>query len=171
MLRLVTEATTEPITLAEAKAWLDISADTWDDKITSGIKSARATIEKALGFALVETVYDYYIYNYDGFIDLPYHTVAAVNSVKSTDGSGVQTTVNVSEYQLIGNRLNISTANTAIVINYTVSAEGTNGETLSERIKLIIKKQLAYDFKNAEDKTTKEDIERMCKAETINLGF
>ena len=126
MLRLVTEATVEPVTLAEAKAWLDIQATTWDAKILSGIKSARATIEKLIGIALVQSVYEYYIqYHFDGYVILPYPVVKTVNSVKS---AGV--TIASTEYSLSGNNLVFPATNNAVIINYTVSAEGTSGETL-----------------------------------------
>lgn len=123
-LRLVTDATSEPITLAEAKAYcrVDISDD--DTLITSLIGSARRYIEKETGLALMTqtwtAVYDRWPEGegqgfggawWDGVrqlptsfvtptttIEIPKRPFQAVTSVKLKDAYGTFTTVSPSVY-------------------------------------------------------------------------
>lgn len=57
MLRLVTAATTEPVTLAEVKAHLRVTHDEDDTLLGAQITSAREVIEAETGVALVEAEY------------------------------------------------------------------------------------------------------------------
>lgn len=123
-LRLVTDAASEPVTLAEAKAYcrVDISDD--DTLITALIGSARRYVERETGFALMTqtwtAVYDRWPEGegqgfggpwWDGVrqlptsfvtptttIEIPKRPFQAVTSVKLKDAYGVFTTVSPSVY-------------------------------------------------------------------------
>jgi hypothetical protein len=172
MLRLVTDATVEPVTLAEVKAWLDITATTWDAKLTAGIKSARMQIEKLIGQALAKSTYKYYVEITVGeSIELPYPPIFAISSVKSVDENGAETTVPVTDYKLQVSRFWYYGSGNSLIITYQNTAEGTSGESLNEIHKLMIKKQVAFDYRNAfESKGIDEEVMRMARLETINLG-
>lgn len=57
MLQLATAATVEPVTLAEAKAHLDLAHDQDDDKVAGMIAAAREVVELETGLALAEAEY------------------------------------------------------------------------------------------------------------------
>jgi len=123
-LRLVTDATSEPVTLAEAKAFcrVDISDD--DTLITSLIKSARRRVEKDTGLALLTqswvAVYDRWpdqvapgisgpwwdgvrdgplsSLSSQGVIEIPKRPFQAVTSIKVRDAYGTFTTADPSIY-------------------------------------------------------------------------
>lgn len=172
MLRLVTDATVEPVTLAEVKAWLDITANTWDAKLTTGIKSARAQIEKLTGQALAKSTFKYYIDITVGeSVELPYPPIYSISSVKSVDENGVETTIPVTDYKLQVSKFWYYGSGNSLIITYQNTAEGTSGESLNETHKLMIKKQVAFDFRNGfESKGIDEEVMRMARLETINLG-
>ena len=175
MLRLSVDATVEPVTLVEAKAWLDIATavTTWDTKITAGIKAARSQVEKLIGQCLTKCTYKYYVDIMVGeFVELPYPPINTITSVKSVDVQGVETTVPVTDYKLQVSKFWYYGSGNSLVITYQNTAEGTSGESVNEYHKTLIKKQLAFDFRNNfEDKGIDTEVLRMAQSETINLGY
>lgn len=59
MLRLVTAATEEPVTLAEARAQLAVLHSAHDAMIDSLITAARELVERLTGYALAEASYEW----------------------------------------------------------------------------------------------------------------
>jgi hypothetical protein len=57
MLRVITPATVEPVTLAEAKAHVYVTHDADDALIQAFITAARETVERQTGYALAEASY------------------------------------------------------------------------------------------------------------------
>lgn len=101
-LRRTTDATTEPVTLAEAKLWGRLTADTTDDAVvTALITSARMACEQELGRSLITQTWTMTASNFpdDGFT-LRWPTIISVTSVKYYDTSNVQQTLATSVYGL-----------------------------------------------------------------------
>ena len=59
MLRLITAATAEPVSVAQAKRILHIDHDALDDDIPNVISAARELVERRTGFALAEASYEW----------------------------------------------------------------------------------------------------------------
>lgn len=59
MLRLITAATAEPVSLAQAKRLLHIDYDALDEDIPGVISAARELVERRTGFALAEASYEW----------------------------------------------------------------------------------------------------------------
>ena len=165
MLRLKTQATSEPVTLAEVKAYLNIDVTDWDDKLTTAITSARMQIEKLTGLSLAAVTYEYEVQDYDElYIDLPYPKCGSVSSVKETDSSG---TVSTLTYTLVGNRVHCTGSGGMLVVTYTTAAPVDN-----EFFNTMILKQVRYDYRNAfEPKGIDDEVLRMSRLVTINFGI
>lgn len=100
MLTLVSETSTEPVSLSEAKTHLrmdDIDAD--DTYITSLISAARAAAERETNRDILSRTWDYKMpaFPVDEFA-LPKAPVSSVTSIKYIDGGGVEQTVADSVY-------------------------------------------------------------------------
>lgn len=168
MLRLKTQATVEPVTLTEVKAWLNITVTDYDTKLTAGITAARMQIERHTGIALAAVTYEYEIQDYtDSYIDLPYPKIASITTVTSTDADGTVTTVSATDYKLVGNRLHYYGTGNMVIITYLTAAPVAN-----ELYKQMIYKQVAFDYRNAfEPKGMDEEVLRMAGLVTINFGY
>lgn len=94
-------ATIEPITLTEAKAWLNVDYDDQDAVITSIIKAARLKIEKRCGISIALKQYRMKIAEFGEKIDLSNPPVISVESVKYLDEDGVEQTIDASAYTFI----------------------------------------------------------------------
>jgi len=167
MITVATEATSEPVTLTEAKAWLGISGTTHDTTLTASITAARKKVESLSGRSLVARTLELTVHEYsEASIDLPFPEISAITSVKETDSAGVETTILAANYQLIYGRLYYYGTGNSVKITYTTKAN------TEEFYKLAIKKQLAYDFRNefTENGFDKEVIQ-MLSTETQNLGY
>ena len=101
--KLVTDATTEPITTAQAKKHLNVSISDDDTYIDILIKVARQSIERATDRALLNQTWRLYLENWpsgkDERIYLPYSPVSSIESIKYTDTAGDQQTWTNTEYQ------------------------------------------------------------------------
>lgn len=106
---VVTPATTEPVTLVEAKAHLRVRHSEEDTYITSLIKAATRHIEKVLDIALITQTFRYTLDAFEDEIELPRGPVASITSVKYLDVDGVEQTVLASEYvtDLTGQRARV----------------------------------------------------------------
>ena len=59
MLRLITAATVEPVSMAQVKRLLHIDHDALDEDIPGVIAAARELVERRTGFALAEASYEW----------------------------------------------------------------------------------------------------------------
>lgn len=101
-LRKTTDATVEPVTLADAKVHCDIAAgDTTRDAIvTSLITTARTACEERLQRTLIQTDWELTVDAFPCAIPLRMPRVISVQSVKYYDEAGVQQTLAPSSYQV-----------------------------------------------------------------------
>ena len=167
MITVATEATSEPITLAEAKDWLNITGTSHDTTLTACIKAARKKVESLSGRSLVARTLELKLQEYDdSYIDLPFPEISAISSVKETDSEGTETTIASTDYSLTYNRLNYMGNGNAVKITYSTKAN------TEEFYKLAVKKQMAYDFRNqfTENGFDKEVLQ-MISTETLNMGY
>lgn len=101
---LVTLPSIKPVTLIEAKAWLDIGYNEKDTVITGLIAAATAHLDGwtgILGRCLCEQTWRQ---DFDGFarcLRLPFAPVISITSVKYDDADGVEQTVAGSDYSLL----------------------------------------------------------------------
>lgn len=94
-------ATIEPITVDEAKQWLNVDYDDQDEVIASIIKAARLKIEKRCGISIAMKQYRMKLAGFGGKIELTYPPVVSVDSVKYLDEDGVEQTIDAAAYVLI----------------------------------------------------------------------
>lgn len=101
MLKVITAATQEPVTLAEAKVFLRVDTDADDALIAALISAAREFSEHYTQSTFASVEYESAL---DAFpldaISLPNAPSAEVESVKYTDGAGVEQTVDPADYVL-----------------------------------------------------------------------
>ncbi len=112
----ITDATVEPITIAQAKRHLAID-DTGDtaydavvaEDIASALKAARHACEHRLQRTLIDSTWlhtrDSFPWCYTRPILLPMGTVTAIDWVKYIDNNGVLQTVSADQYKLDADRL------------------------------------------------------------------
>jgi uncharacterized phiE125 gp8 family phage protein len=80
-LRRITDAATEPVTTAEAKAHMRITVATEDALIDALIKSVRQACENELGRALITQTWKKSLDQFPDAIELPYPPIIGVTSV------------------------------------------------------------------------------------------
>jgi len=108
----ITDAATEPLTVAVAKRHLrvdDTDSDTTTD-ISAAITAARHDAEHRLQRTLITTTWEHVRDTFPGAcegytISLPMGTVQAISSVKYVDEAGTLQTLASDQYQLSGDRL------------------------------------------------------------------
>lgn len=100
--KIVVAPTEEPLTLAEAKLHLRVTSTNEDALITSLIQAARERCEDVTMRSLVTRTVDAYLdaWPESGVVNLPYPPVASIVSVKYTDSTGTQNTMNALDYYL-----------------------------------------------------------------------
>lgn len=122
--KIITPVTAEPVTLAEIKDFLRLTAITYTDSVISEetaedyllsslITAAREYCEGVTGRALVEQTIEAYL---DGFpcgrekwyIELPRPPLQSVTSLKYTDNTGAETTMIVNTDYIVDLDSNIS---------------------------------------------------------------
>lgn len=98
-IRLVTGATVEPVTLAEAKDHLNFTSDDKDALIEAYISAARAFIEGQCHIVIAEALYEA---SFDGFpaspIEIGRFPMLSVDSIKYDDEDDVEQTLDVADY-------------------------------------------------------------------------
>lgn len=99
-LRLKTAPSSEPVTLAEAKAFARWTKSTEDAIFTALITAARQACENELQRALLPQSWEKTLDEFPDQIELPYPPVASVTSLKYTDSNGDQQTLNPNSYTL-----------------------------------------------------------------------
>ena len=105
-IKIITPATAEPITLADAKLFLRVDSNAEDALITALITAARQLCEqytrRILMTTTIEEFFDYFPPYRVGQSDIIYLSrgpVQSISSVKYLDGLGVEQTVNSSKYR------------------------------------------------------------------------
>lgn len=101
--KLITDAATEPITLAEAKLHLRVSHDVDNTPITAWIKAARQVVENYTNRQLISATWELYIDSWplDGeYIELPMAPTTSITWVKYYNSSGDLTELAAANYLL-----------------------------------------------------------------------
>lgn len=109
MLRVVSEPAFEPVTLAEARGWLNITAGdtTYDTELTLLIKAmrryaenltGRAFMHRSLQLLLPEWPADYIPGMYASVIELPRPPLVSVQTIQYRDDDGVLQTLASDQY-------------------------------------------------------------------------
>jgi len=93
-------ATIEPVSLEDAKLWLNIDYDDQDSVIESIIKAARLKIEKRCGISIALKQYLVKTASFDE-IALQNPPIVSVDAVKYLDESGAEQTIPPSDYILM----------------------------------------------------------------------
>lgn len=97
---LITAATQEPVTLAEAKLHCRVDGSEDDARITALITSARRLAEQKTGRAFAPQTWELALDEFpEAFMLLP-APITAITSVKYIDAAGVEQTLDPSGYQL-----------------------------------------------------------------------
>ena len=99
-LRRLIDAATEPITTAEAKTHLRVTAATDDTYIDTLVMSVRQVAENELRRSLITQSWVRTLDEFPEQIQLRYPPIIAVTSVKYYNTAGVQQTLAASEYSL-----------------------------------------------------------------------
>lgn len=100
---LVAAPTIKPVTLTEAKSWLDISYTNKDTVITALIAAATSHLDGWTGILWRCLCEQTWRQDYDDFTSckrLPLFPVISITSVKYTDTSGVEQTIGSANYTL-----------------------------------------------------------------------
>lgn len=100
MLSLVTDASVEPVTLADMKEFMKVDLSDENDIITSMIKSARISIENYCGIGLTTKTYDYYFDEVSDVIKLPLPPLQSVTTFVYNDLTYSETEISSDYYKV-----------------------------------------------------------------------
>jgi uncharacterized phiE125 gp8 family phage protein len=156
--RVVTPPTSEPVTIAEAKAQLSIGAsdDSHDTELVSIIAAAREEWERDTSIALITRTLEHRLPKLLEVITLTVRPVIAISSVKYMDAAGTEQTISSSEYYLDGEELRfldtfvkpvLQDRSEAVRITYT-AGHGTTSAACPELDRMAIKLSLANRFED-----------------------
>lgn len=135
---------TEPVTLAQAKAWLRVTHDDEDDLITALITTARQICEGHISKSFVERTVTAIVRNDLGNIKLPYGPVGNVTYVYDSEGNAYAS----GSYSVTG----VSDKRLAYPIASYVKVVYTAGyAVLPQQFKTALKEQLAWLYVNRGD--------------------
>lgn len=99
-LKRTVDATTEPVTLDEAKAFARVTASDENALLTSLIKTARQECEKYSGRAFItQTWRASFKWLEDDRVLLPYPTLISISNIQYKNDSGLLVTVDSSDYE------------------------------------------------------------------------
>jgi len=140
-IEILTDLTTEPVTLQEAKDYMRISSNAEDDLIEELITSARERIEKFTGLSLGEKTLKAYWFYYHIPSEIPYGPITLINSVVDDNDVDVEYTARGLQYKVLEA---YSTVGLAIEYEagFTIVPKG---------LKLAILKQVSTDYENREN--------------------
>jgi uncharacterized phiE125 gp8 family phage protein len=99
-LRRTTDAAVEPMTTAEAKAWLRETSSAQDTIVDSLVKAARMAAEHELCRSLITQTWTKTLDAFPDAIELHYPPIIAVASVKYYDTAGAWQTLDSGQYTL-----------------------------------------------------------------------
>lgn len=162
MLKTVTGATVEPLTLAEAKLFLRVDADADDTLISALISAAREYAEHYTQTTLASVVYELAL---DAFpmdaINLPNAASVTVESVKYTDTASAEQTLDPAAYVLSDYGMTpfiyplqswpvTAPVRNAVRVRYAVEASGVMGKA-SAAARAAMLELVAHFYENRED--------------------
>lgn len=153
----VTDATAEPVTLAEAKAALTIDFPDHDLFITGLIKAARQLLELQLNITIAPKVLKV-LFSCDGCYEyrIPYGPVKDITDVTFTYEAGEGVTISNTNYKLIGTDFKLFKGQEGY---YTITYNAGYNPA-PEAIKQGILKQVAWMYENRGDKSTDGQVNR-----------
>jgi uncharacterized phiE125 gp8 family phage protein len=109
MLIVTTAATTEPVTVAEAKAHLRVTHNSDDALIGALITAAREAVEQNTGRALAEAAYRHASDEEIGVLNrLPLWPVDSVSEVSYADAEGARVVIDPADYVVDGDRATVA---------------------------------------------------------------
>lgn len=132
---------TEPVTLAEAKAWLKVEVDDDDDIIQALITAARITCEGFISCSFVQRTVTAVVNNSLGSIRLPYGPVNNITTVTDSQST-------VLDYEVLG------VANKRLtypVLNWVQIAYTSGYYTLPKHFMTAILEQLTWMYQHRGD--------------------
>lgn len=148
MLIPLTAATTEPVTLAEAKAHLRMIHTADDALITRQIRAAREHVELTTGVALAAATWRMTEYSFQNPFVIPFAPVATVSAVSYMDASGARVVIAPAEYRFDPDRVSVAPVAswpswaTAVNVDFT-TAPGLVPEALKSAI--LLRVQAEYE--------------------------
>ena len=147
--QIKTDLTTEPVTLAEAKIYLNVDYNSWDSLIGTLISSARTKLEKYTGCTFATKTLVSTFQQVADNIDIPYGPIQSITNVKSIDETGTKTTLTAGkDYLITGNtfkNIRFFGIDTPIEIEYVAGYTA-----LPADLKVSILKQIDMDFEYRE---------------------
>lgn len=160
-LRKLTDATVEPVTLAEAKAQCNVYDSTRDVYITSLITASRMACEHRIRRTFIDTEWELTLDRFPCAIPLRMSRVRSVTSVKYIDTNGTLQTLTPSTGYFVDDRSEPGWIVPAFGTTWPVTLDqinsvtvvyrcgyGVDATTVPEPIKLWIKMYLATAFDN-----------------------
>lgn len=149
--QIKTDLSTEPVTVAEAKSYLNVDYNTWDSLIGTLISSARTKLERYTGSTFATKTLVSTFQQVADNIDIPYGPIQSITHVKSIDETGTKTTLTSgTDYVVTGNLFKnirfIGGIDTPIEIEYVAGYTA-----LPADLKVAILKQVGMDFEFREN--------------------
>ena len=156
--RVVTPPTTEPVTIAEAKAQLSIGAsdDSHDTELASMIAAAREEWERDTSIALITRALEHRLPKFLSTVVLSVRPAIAISSVTYVDTTGTTQTVASSNYYLDSDEVrfldtfvkpDVQERSEAVKITYT-AGYGSDSRACPELDRMAIKLSLANRFED-----------------------
>jgi uncharacterized phiE125 gp8 family phage protein len=157
-IRVVTPPTSEPVTIAEAKAQLSIGASdvSHDTEVASLIAAAREEWERDTSIALITRTLEHRLPKFLSTVVLSVRPAIAISSVTYVDTAGATQTVASSNYYLDGDevrfldtfvRPSVQDRSEAVKITYT-AGYGSDSRACPELDRMAIKLSLANRFED-----------------------
>lgn len=137
--KITTDLGTEPVTPAEAKAWMAISFSTDDALITELVKSARIALEKYTGLSFGAKTIEAWVQIDDGtdLYQLPYGPVTAIDEIVEDVAFGTPETLTADEdYQLVANLVRFRITG-LFKVTYTAGYETLPTDLKSDILRIV----------------------------------
>jgi len=156
--RIKTDLTVEPVTVAEAKAWCRVTGNAEDSIFTLLIASARKSLEKYCSASFGEkTIHVTWVDPKEYEFELPYGPVISVDKIYYIDAEGTETEqVLNTDYNVYGDQAALIKVAThwrsgitdgeSIRIEYTAGYGNASTEPLPDDLKMAILMQVATDY-------------------------
>lgn len=176
VINLITDATTDPLTLTEVKNFLRVDITTDDTLITRIMKTAIKQCELYSGKTLITKTYKYSFYvSTKQAIKLLYAPIQSVSLIKTVDEENSETMVDSGSYfvDIVGGILNFKTipANFYRLDITYVAGYGDNASDVPEELKqaMLIHIARMYDDKNGYSILPKTSLDIYKKHKSVRL--
>lgn len=150
------DASGEPVTVDEAKAWIKVDVADDDDIIEQLITTARQQCEQYLKISLIERTIQATLLNQIGGIEIPFGPVNSIESFTDLDDNDIDS----SSYKIRGEEGNFQWLQTAfceaVVITYNAGYA-----TLKKVFKTAIQQQTAWLYENRGDANMADQLSQM----------